>query len=143
MNIPGSTAWGKDGEGSPGWLPWLVLALAVSASFALGMLAGREAATENASEDRFWIEQLPPEAVVEPGGQGSSSSAVSGNEGAAAVGNAVPATGTYVASKSGTKYYLPTCSGAKRIKEENRVWFDTKADAEAAGYGPATGCPGL
>ncbi|MBU4480337.1 hypothetical protein KKG48_02760, partial [Patescibacteria group bacterium] len=35
-------------------------------------------------------------------------------------------TGKYVASKSGTKYHLPWCSGAQRIKEENKVWFDTK-----------------
>lgn len=51
--------------------------------------------------------------------------------------------GTYVASKSGSKYYLPTCSGANRIKEENKVWFDSASAAEAAGYGKAANCPGL
>jgi hypothetical protein len=29
--------------------------------------------------------------------------------------------GTVVASKSGTKYYYPWCSGVARIKEENKV----------------------
>ncbi len=57
---------------------------------------------------------------------------------------AAPATsGTYVASKSGTKYYLPSCSGAGRIKEENKVWFETVAEAQAAGYTAAANCPGL
>ncbi len=51
--------------------------------------------------------------------------------------------GGYVASKSGTKYYLPWCGAAKKIKEENKVWFATKADAEKAGYTPASNCPGL
>lgn len=50
----------------------------------------------------------------------------------------------YVASKSGSKYYLSTtCSGAKNIKEENRVFFSSAKAAEAAGYEPAANCPGL
>ena len=50
---------------------------------------------------------------------------------------------TYVASRSGTKYHLPWCPGAKQIKEENKVWFATKADAEKAGYTPASNCKGI
>ncbi len=48
--------------------------------------------------------------------------------------------GTYVASKSGSKYYLPSCGGAERIKDENKVWFATKEEAETAGYTPAANC---
>lgn len=51
--------------------------------------------------------------------------------------------GLYVASKNGTKYHLPTCSGAKRIKEENKIWFDSKQEAEKAGYSPAKNCKGI
>ena len=51
--------------------------------------------------------------------------------------------GQYVASKSGTKYYLPNCSGVSRIKEENKVWVESVADAIAAGYSAAANCPGL
>lgn len=51
--------------------------------------------------------------------------------------------GTYVASKNGTRYHFPWCSGAQNIKEENKVWFDTKEAAEAAGYTPAKNCKGL
>ncbi|MBP9842803.1 MAG: hypothetical protein KBC62_02245 [Candidatus Pacebacteria bacterium] len=48
--------------------------------------------------------------------------------------------GEVVASKSGTKYHLPTCSGAKSIKPENLVSFASIAAAEAAGYTPAANC---
>jgi len=56
---------------------------------------------------------------------------------------AVESEGSYVASKSGEKYHLPWCSGAQRIKEENKVWFKTKTEAEAAGYTPAANCKGI
>ncbi|MEK7462282.1 MAG: Ada metal-binding domain-containing protein [Patescibacteria group bacterium] len=51
--------------------------------------------------------------------------------------------GEVVASKSGTKYHLPTCSGAKSIKPENLITFATIAEAKAAGYTPAANCKGL
>ena len=54
-----------------------------------------------------------------------------------------PSSGSFVASKNGSSYHLPDCPGAKRIKEENRVWFKTEAEARAAGYKPAGNCPGL
>lgn len=47
----------------------------------------------------------------------------------------------YVASKSSTKYHLVTCPGAKRIKEENKIFFSTSEEAMAAGYTPAANCP--
>lgn len=53
------------------------------------------------------------------------------------------AEGQYVASKNGTKYHLPWCSGAQRMKEENKIWFSSKEDAEAAGYTPAANCKGI
>ena len=51
--------------------------------------------------------------------------------------------GAVVGSRQGTKYHLPWCSGAQRIKEENKIWFESQAAAEAAGYTPAANCPGL
>lgn len=48
-----------------------------------------------------------------------------------------------VASKSGSKYHLPTCPGAAQIKPENRLSFDSIAAAQAAGYTSAANCPGL
>ena len=52
-------------------------------------------------------------------------------------------TDAYIASKGGTKYYLPTCSGAQRIKEENKIWFPSAEVARSVGFAPATNCPGL
>lgn len=48
-----------------------------------------------------------------------------------------------VASKSGTKYHLLNCPGAKQIKQENKIEFASIKEAEAAGYAPASNCPGL
>ena len=42
--------------------------------------------------------------------------------------------GKYIASKSGTKFHAPKCDWAKKVKKENAVWFDSKEDAEKAGY---------
>jgi hypothetical protein len=48
-----------------------------------------------------------------------------------------------VASKNGTKYYSVWCSGAERIKDSNKVFFDSPLEAEKAGYGKASGCDSL
>lgn len=51
--------------------------------------------------------------------------------------------GEVVASKSGTKYHYPWCSGAKQISEKNKIIFSSIEDARKAGYAPATNCKGL
>lgn len=48
-----------------------------------------------------------------------------------------------VASKSGTKYHYPWCSGAARISAANKITFSTITAARAKGYTPASNCPGL
>lgn len=49
----------------------------------------------------------------------------------------------FVASKNGKKYYFMWCESAKIIKDQNRVWFSSKEEAEKAGYEPAANCKGL
>lgn len=49
----------------------------------------------------------------------------------------------FVASKSGAKYYLPWCGGVSRIKEENKIWFASEAEAKKSGYTPAVNCKGI
>src|SRR3990167_5777867 len=49
----------------------------------------------------------------------------------------------FVASRNGKKYYYAWCESANVIKEQNRVWFATQAEAEKAGYQPAANCKGL
>ncbi len=51
--------------------------------------------------------------------------------------------GTYVGSKNGSKYHFLWCSGAKRIKDGNKVVFNTIEEARGAGYTPAGNCRGL
>jgi hypothetical protein len=46
----------------------------------------------------------------------------------------------YFASKRGHKYYPAGCAAGKTIKMENRVYFDTRAQAEAAGYELSSSC---
>lgn len=48
-----------------------------------------------------------------------------------------------VGSKNGTKYHYPWCAGASQISEQNKIYFTSKADAEAKGYTPASNCKGL
>lgn len=55
----------------------------------------------------------------------------------------IPPGGLYVGSRTSDKYHLPWCSGALRMKEENKVWFSSKEEAEARGYSPASNCRGI
>ena len=54
-----------------------------------------------------------------------------------------PSSGPIVASRNGTKYYLVTCSGAKRINEENKIYFTSTEEARKAGLTPSSTCKGL
>jgi len=51
--------------------------------------------------------------------------------------------GKVVASRKGSKYHFPWCSGGKTIREENIIWFDSIKQAQNAGYTPAGNCKGL
>ncbi len=42
--------------------------------------------------------------------------------------------GKFVGSVNSNKYHWPDCSFAKRISEENQIWFSSEAEAQAAGY---------
>jgi hypothetical protein len=72
-------------------------------------------------------------AGLERGGQGSRESSLV----------VPPSGGEILASKNGTKYYLPECAGADKISEANKVWFVSTSAARAAGYTPAANCEGL
>lgn len=43
----------------------------------------------------------------------------------------------FVGSRNSNKYHLATCAVAKRIKQENRICFASKEDAEKRGYVPS------
>lgn len=48
--------------------------------------------------------------------------------------------GSVVASRNGSKYHFSYCPGAKQIKEENKISFQSAEDAEASGYTLASNC---
>jgi len=98
----------------------VVLVLASSASFGLGYLAGVDA-----SEGGGGIE-MRVEEINSPALEATTDEV-----------------GKFMASKNGTKYYLPACAGADRISDANKVWFPSKIEAQRAGYTPAANCPGL
>jgi hypothetical protein len=102
----------------------VVLILASSASFGFGYLAGIDVGQSSAVNNTP-SPQPSPNATA---GTAEASASEAGN---------------YVASKNGTKYYLPSCAGASQISDANKVWFASEADAEAAGYTRATNCKGL
>jgi hypothetical protein len=173
MSIPEGSGWGKNENenaliGSKGgninkilkdWILLGIIFLTGTLCFGLGLLAAKENSVKGKEGDGLWIEQLPKEEVVDMSAAGSRTSdsavippstapvsaapIISQPAAAAAANTAGPSTGKYVASKTGTKYYLPTCGTAKRIKDENKVWFATKEDAEKAGYEPGSTCKGL
>ena len=45
-----------------------------------------------------------------------------------------------VVSKNGSKYHFLWCSGAKQIKEENKIYFNSETGAISAGYTLAGNC---
>lgn len=121
-------------QGVPdGALTALIVVLAASFSFGLGTWYGLETRPGAVS-----IEQLP---LTEAKTLGAAP--VREVSAAPAAPEAMPAGGQYVASKKGSKYHLPWCSGAKSMSEENKIWFSTKEEAEAAGYQPASNCKGI
>ena len=42
--------------------------------------------------------------------------------------------GKLVGSVNSDKYHWPECQWAQRIAEENKIWFNSEAEAQAAGY---------
>lgn len=51
--------------------------------------------------------------------------------------------GLLVGSKNSTKYHFPWCSGALRITEGNKIYFNSAEEARSRGYTPASNCLGL
>ena len=66
--------------------------------------------------------------------------AILGAEYNAQAASAVSTGKNFFASTRGTKYYPAGCSAGASLKEENKVWFDTREEAEAAGYELSGSC---
>ncbi len=98
------------------WGIILVVILVGFASFGLGRLSA--------------LEEYKPQVEIRYENEASAASGISME-------------GKYIASKNGSVYHFPWCSGADRILEKNKVWFTTEQEAKLAGYKPAGNCKGL
>jgi len=81
--------------------------------------------------------------VLIDGPAGNQNPNTAGITPAASTADSAISQGQYVASRSGSYYYLPSCPGAKRIKDANKVWLRNRQEAEGRGLKPAANCPGL
>jgi hypothetical protein len=119
----------------------VLLAVSIS-SLMLGRMSleGESAlnVTQNKAEIQSAVSEAPTEFQKEP-----NSKIVEQPELVSPVKAETTTENQYVASKNGTKYHLPWCAGAQQIKEENKIWFDSKDEAERAGYTPASNCKGI
>lgn len=104
---------------------FIIFIVMMTISFALGFMAGGEG--KGAQNESGGV-------VITEGKLNTASASISVDS---------LATGPIVASRTGSKYHLLSCSGAKTIKEENKVYFNTSAEAESAGYTKASNCKGL
>ncbi len=121
-----------DVSDSKSFLIVLVIILSSLASFGLGRLSK--------------IEENHEPIIIENAGVSGAAALAMSREGLSAKETAPPVLregGTYVASKNGSKYYFPWCSGAQKISEKNKVVFSSKEEAEKAGYQKASNCKGL
>lgn len=115
------------------YLAALVFVVSV-ASFGLGRLSA------------IWPEKQPI-AIEGPENEGQMTKATTASEARqsslSSFGLSPSTQGDFVASRNGSSYHLPDCPGAKQIKEENKIWFQSAEAARSAGYKPAGNCPGL
>jgi hypothetical protein len=134
----------------------VALFLSVSAfAFGLGMLAQKQLYLSQSGQGRgiFKIESASssPGSILGASVAGAVAAAVATEKISQSLGVSAPVAsaplhttvGKYVASKNGTKYYLASCSGAKRIKDENKIWFASVEDAKASGRSASSACKGL
>ena len=108
----------------------LVIVLSSLGAFALGRLSATESST-------FRIEQRAALGQFLGGGEDVREANI------AELFPVPSGAGSVVASKTGAKYHFPWCAGARSIKEENKIWFDSVEQARAAGFTPAGNCKGL
>ncbi|MDH4330072.1 MAG: hypothetical protein OEV93_00790 [Candidatus Moranbacteria bacterium] len=119
----------------------LAMVLVSVISFEIGALKGSDW-----QKDPLVIEKVPENQVVKLSDSGScvamgvSESNVLGAKDGGSVANEKSEKCEFVGSKNSNKYHKKTCSWATRIKEENRVCFESIEDAKSKNYVPAGCC---
>ena len=112
----------------------LVLGFILVAGIAFG--AGRLTAPEIVRNPIIIDESNAPSSVNFLGSVPQTLATPTGESAVAPQGSQVSAMGLFVASRGGTKYHWPWCSYGEKIKEVNKIWFNSEKEAKAAGYSP-------
>lgn len=112
------------------WFIGLIFVLGLSLAFGLGRLS-----TQASLKAPVSITSPNPETLTAAVANNLNNSDLTNTK--------INGNGKVVASRQGSKYHYPWCSGAKRIKPENLVEYESIAAAVAAGLTPAGNCPGL
>lgn len=117
----------------------LIIILVASLSFGIGRLSvvGKREPIRIEYDPEISNSQFPISNV----NQASVSSAITSIENSLKTENSKIVNSTsVVASKNSNKYHFSHCPGAKQIKEENKITFESAKVAEGAGYTLAANC---
>ena len=155
INIPDNEELGKSRYIKALFWPLFVL-LATTAAFGVGKIVHIEQSREPVSIEypKNYAEQMasststhPPRKLgTSPLQEQETPPPLKGGVAEGRGGNGTTAeikTGKYVAARGGMVYYLPSCSGAKRISEKNKIWLNSKEEAARFGYKPGKNCKGI
>ena len=156
MTIAEMAEWGKRTLGNKA-IPALVV-ITAAGSFGLGMVAQKNGEGQPKSL-KPWVETRSGSATTSPSGlvlpvSAAAAAAVTNLKHTSSVHTQVPAApmpaglpessaGAFVGARSGHTYYLLSCGMVKHIKDGNKVYFDSRVDAEKKGYEPAKNCKGM
>jgi hypothetical protein len=118
----------------------VVLVLIAIIAFALGRISGLQ---DKRTPVRVLNGSTQAGEVKGASNNSSPNPSLISREGSSEPSNTETNSGQVVASKSGTKYHYPWCSGAKQISAKNLITFNSIEEARAKGYTPASNCKGL
>jgi hypothetical protein len=137
MNITETVSYDKDGHITSN-RPWqrLFVPLIVILVGLLGFGVGR--LTSGPQGEAIKIMYDPELSSIMNGGEGARGQTASAIESLKPL--PAPIAGGVVASKNGTKYHYLHCPGAKQIKDENKISFNSASEAESSGYTLAGNC---
>jgi hypothetical protein len=118
---------------------FIIVLFVALCSYYIGRLSIIEKDRKPVTIERYSLGAIPDGAVINQSaarvGPHTSTEAAANSE--------IVNKGIYVGSKTGNKYHLPTCPGAQQIQIFNQIWFQSKTEAEAAGYTKALNCKGI